>query len=318
MSEWRAIEILTSLIRSKCPNLELPIGDDAALLGLPAGAYLTCMDTLNEGVHFPVGESPEHIAYKALAVNLSDLAAMGSGGGYATLSLSMPSYNEAWLEAFASGFAELAREEGVVLVGGDTTRGPLSVTVNLLAAQNPAGVLSRSGANAGDRVFVSGNLGDAALALRCLHEGKVAGKEHMEYLLGRLRRPEPRNQLGRWLADKATACIDISDGLAGDLGHILAASGVGAEINRSFLPASPAFSEGTRQVAIDGVGLQLQGGDDYELCFTLPAGKYDEEILDGFGCTCIGVITERRGLWIKDKTDPTAKPFHGGAYEHFG
>ena len=241
------------------------IGDDAALLSVPAGKQLVvAMDTLNSGVHFPADTAPADIGWKALAVNLSDLAAMAATPAWCTLSLSLPQPDAAWLDGFLDGFLALAAQHDVALVGGDTTRGPLSICVTAHGLIDPRGALLRSGARIGDDVWVTGTLGDAAGALRQWQAGGPVDAA----LRMRLDRPTPRVEAGLLLAGIAHACIDISDGLLADLGHISRASRVGAELDINALPASEAllatFDTETRRV------LQTAGGDDYELCFTAP------------------------------------------------
>lgn len=265
-------------------DVVLGIGDDAALLQPPPGMQLAvAMDTLNAGVHFPHGTAAADIGWKALAVNLSDLAAMGAQPAWCTLSLSMPQADAAWLDGFVEGFAALASRHEVALVGGDTTSGPLSVCVTVHGVVEPGTALRRDRARAGDDVWVSGTPGDAAGALALLQaaDGLAppdAGptrdaRPHVPdapiaSLRARLDRPTPRIGLGRALRGVAHACIDVSDGLLADLAHICAASAVGATIELTALPASAAlasaFDADSRQ------RLQATGGDDYELCFTAP------------------------------------------------
>ncbi|GAA4999280.1 thiamine-phosphate kinase [Pseudoluteimonas lycopersici] len=255
-------------IRARCTtrsDVLLGIGDDAALLQVPANTQLVvATDTLNAGVHFPEATSPADIGWKALAVNLSDLAAMGATPAWCTLSLSMPEADAAWVDAFLDGFLELADAHRVALVGGDTTRGPLSVCVTAHGFVEAGSALLRSGARVGDEIWTSGTLGDAAGALVQLQAGSAVDPALRE----RLDRPTPRVALGRALRGIAGACIDISDGLLADLGHVCSASGLGAEIELAALPASAAlrsaFDEESRR------SLQATGGDDYELCFTAP------------------------------------------------
>lgn len=251
-------------------DIVLGIGDDAALLQVPAGqALVVATDTLNAGVHFPDDTAPADIGWKALAVNLSDLAAMGAEPAWCTLSLSMPVSDSDWLEAFLDGFLELAATHRVALVGGDTTRGPLSVCVTAHGFVEPARALRRDGARVGDDVWVSGTLGDAAGALLQWR----AGEGSVARLRARLDRPSPRVAFGMALRDIAHAAIDVSDGLLADLGHVCAASGTGADVEVEALPASPAL-----RAAFDDArrtALQATGGDDYELCFAAPPGARD-------------------------------------------
>ncbi|NOT87143.1 MAG: thiamine-phosphate kinase [Lysobacter sp.] len=241
------------------------IGDDAAILSVPPGMRLVvAMDTLNAGVHFPAETAPADVGWKSLAVNLSDLAAMAATPAWCTLSLSLPQPDAAWLDGFLDGFLELAVQHDVTLIGGDTTRGPLSICVTAHGLVDPRGALLRSTARAGDDVWATGTLGDAAAALRQWQAGGGIDAA----LRARLDRPTPRIAAGLALAGIAHACIDISDGLLADLGHVCRASRVGAELDVDALPASDAliaaFDPATRRE------LQIAGGDDYELCFTAP------------------------------------------------
>ena len=258
---------LIDRIRRRIParaDVVLGIGDDAALLRVPAGRQLVvCADTLNEGIHFPAGTAAADIGWKALAVNLSDLAAMGAEPAWCTLSLSLPEPDAGWVDGFLDGFLELASLHRVALVGGDTTRGPLSVSVTAHGLVEPGRALLRSGAGVEEDIWVSGTLGDAAAALALLGQGAPATLRH------RLDRPTPRIALGRALAGVATAAVDISDGLLADLGHVCVASGVGAELELDLLPASAALLDAYRPE--QRRELQATGGDDYELCFTAPA-----------------------------------------------
>ena len=251
-------------------DVVLGIGDDAALLQVPAGKLLAvATDTLNIDVHFPGDTAPADIGWKSLAVNLSDLAAMGAAPAWATLSLSLPHADEAWVDGFLDGFLTLATQHDVALVGGDTTRGPLSVCVTVHGFVDAATALRRDGACAGDDVWVSGTLGDAAAALVQWRAGGAGDP----LLRARLDRPTPRVALGLRLAGVASAAIDISDGLLADLGHVCTASGVGAEVELARLPASALLRERFDEEA--RAALQATGGDDYELCFTASPGQRD-------------------------------------------
>jgi thiamine-monophosphate kinase len=278
-------------------DVVLGIGDDAALLQPPAGMQLAvAMDTLNGGVHFPPGTAAADIGWKALAVNLSDLAAMGATPAWCALSLSLPDADAGFVDGFLDGFVELARRHDVALVGGDTTRGPLSICVAVHGFVEPGAALRRDGAQAGDAVWASGTLGDAAAAL----EQWQAGGNSDARLRERLNRPTPRIALGRALRGIATACIDVSDGLLADLRHVCAASGVGAEVDVDALPASAAlcaaFADDARRT------LQATGGDDYELCFTAPAGR-QADVLEaaasaGVAVARIGRIVAGEGVAV--------------------
>lgn len=243
-------------------DVTLGIGDDCALLQVPPGKTLAVsVDTLVVDRHFGADVDPEALGHKALAVNLSDLAAMGATPAWVTLAITLPAADDAWLGAFMRGFAGLARAHGVQLVGGDTTRGPLSITVQVQGLLPSGCGLRRAGGQVGDRLFVSGTVGDAALALRARQGGTA-----LPLLQPRLDRPTPRVALGLLLRDVAHAAIDVSDGLHADLGHLCTASGLGARVWLSELPLSPAV-----RAACEAGDWQLPlgGGDDYELLFSI-------------------------------------------------
>lgn len=243
-------------------GVKLGIGDDAAVLEVPAGQHLVAAtDTLNAGVHFPIDTSPYDIGYKCLAVNLSDLAAMGATPRWALLSLSLPEAAPEWVGLFSAGFKSLAQAHDVTLVGGDTTSGPLSISLTALGFIEPGEQLTRSGASPGELIVVSGTLGGAAHALEMLQTGQPVTDRHL------LDRPQPRVSLGQSLPGYASACIDISDGLLADLGHLLKASGCGARLEIEKLPASNVLAG---LVDEQRWNYQLSGGDDYELLFSLP------------------------------------------------
>jgi len=286
------------------------IGDDCALLRPDAGLELAVTtDMLVEGRHFRPGAEPEALGHKALAVNLSDLAAMGAAPRWVTLALALPAADERWLAAFARGFFALAERYGVDLVGGDTTRGPV-LTINVTAlGEVPSGVaLYRAGARPGDDIWVSGELGGAALALAHPDLSAVADRLH---------RPEPRVELGERLRGLAHAAIDVSDGLAGDLGHILERSQVGAVIEYQSIPRPAAFGS-FREIERDCV---LSGGDDYELVFTAAHAQRAE--IESLGhelrlpLTRIGAI--QSGATKLVVLDAAGKPMaHRGGFDHFG
>ena len=295
----------------------LGIGDDAAVLQVPEGQNLiVSTDTLVAGVHFPEDTAPPDIGWKSLAVNLSDLAAMGATPAWVTLALTMPGADMEWLDGFLDGFCELADEFGVALVGGDTTRGPLSITIGAHGFA-PAGLaLRRDGAGFNDDIWVTGTLGDAAGALRQWQaQGLLSSK-----LRYRLDRPTPRISAGIALRDLASAAIDLSDGLVADLGHVLQRSGVGAELDLGRLPTSRTLAEHFPDEHARW-RLQLSGGDDYELCFTAaPAHALAIEqalaACDTPG-TVVGRITAGNGLRM---TTPDGAEFIVGAragFEHF-
>ncbi|MFL6588127.1 MAG: thiamine-phosphate kinase [Luteimonas sp.] len=297
-------------------DVVLGIGDDAALLQPPVGMQLVvAMDTLNAGVHFPHDTAPAHIGWKALAVNLSDLAAMGATPAWCTLSLSMPEPDAAWLDAFLDGFDALARQHAVALVGGDTTRGPLSVCVTVFGFVSPGRALRRDGACVDDEIWVSGTPGDAAAALAQWS----AGAARDPVLRDRLDRPIPRIALGLRLTGFAHAAIDMSDGLLSDLAHICRASDVCAEIDVDALPASDAFCAAvpdpdTRRA------LQASGGDDYELCFTAPVAHRDAiaaaALEAGVPVTRVGRIVKGQGVFAMTADGSMWAPVRAG-WDHF-
>ncbi|MCC6197234.1 MAG: thiamine-phosphate kinase [Burkholderiales bacterium] len=300
------------------PAVRLPIGDDAAIVAPAPGCELAIsVDMLVEGRHFLPDVDPELLGHKALAVNLSDLAAMGATPRWALLGGALPAADEAWLAAFTRGLFALADRFGVSLIGGDTTRGPRNLCVTIIG-ELPAGTaITRAGAQAGDDVYVSGTLGDAMLALAAL-SGRTA--DDAIALRSRLERPEPRVGLGQRLRGVATAALDVSDGLTGDLGHILAASKVGADVELAAIPCSPPLAQRLAGNERDLVlACVLAGGDDYELCFTAPvaararvAGIAREA---GVPVSRIGTITAAPGLRIRDERGASIAPPR--AFDHF-
>jgi thiamine-monophosphate kinase len=292
------------------------VGDDGAVVAPPAGAELVlALDTLVDGVHFPAGFDARFVGHRALAVNLSDLAAMGAEPAWALLGLTIPSPDEHWLAGFSAGFDALARRHGVALVGGDTTRGPLTVTVTVAGTVPEGAALRRDGARAGDDLWVSGTPGDAAAGLRILQGRLNAQGRAREALLARFQSPQARVALGVALRGIATACIDLSDGLLGDLGKLCAASGVGADLAGRELP----LSAGLCSVALPAERVQfaLDGGDDYELLFTAdPADRARLTALDaGVVLRRIGAVTGGGGVLV-DGAPPARDAGHG--FDHFG
>ena len=314
ISEFEIIERYFRQVRPLRNDVVLGIGDDAALLQMPAGYQLVvAVDTLVAGRHFPQHTDAFDIGYKSLAVNLSDLAAMGASPAWATLSLTLPQVDEQWLKAFAEGFFQLATQYRVDLVGGDTTCGPLSITVQLSGLVETGKALRRDSGCPGQKLFVTGTPGDAAYALKQLKEGGGVDPE----LLRRLNRPEPRVDFGLALADTGAAAIDISDGLLADLGHIVCASHCGATLWVDRLPRSRALQARPFE---DVLTCQLQGGDDYELCFTVDAGKAgrvqkiaeQQQLL----LTEIGVIEPQPGIRCRHDDGAIYHP-RGRGYDHF-
>lgn len=247
----------------------LGVGDDCALFSWPSGRDVAVStDTLVAGNHFFADTDAESLGHKALAVNLSDLAAMGATPRYVTLALTLPRIDHDWLAAFANGFFSLAEAFGVELIGGDTTRGPLSVTLTVIGEADPKNVLRRDRAREGDEIWISGDLGGAALALRRLRNELVLAESDFAVAAGRLHRPLPRVALGRALSGLAHAAIDVSDGLLADLGHICERSRLAAAVVWPQVPLSAPLR--TLPQALQ-LACALSGGDDYELCFTAPA-----------------------------------------------
>jgi thiamine-monophosphate kinase len=281
--------------------VDLAVGDDCAILRLGAGERLAMsVDTMLEGVHFPAKTQPEHIASRSISAAVSDLAAMGARPLGMTVALTLPEADELWLAAFSRGLAAAVSEYQLPLVGGDTTRGALSISVQVMGALPADRALLRSGAVAGDSVYVSGTLGDAAGALAILLDQWQPEPAHAEYLLDRFNFPRARLALGRELLGRATAAIDVSDGLLADAAHIARGSGVKIRIDADLVPLSPALrSHGCRDTILRWA---LTGGDDYELCFTLPAGESPPagttrigRVEDGAGVECVPAIDFRAG-----------------------
>ena len=294
------------------------IGDDAALVAVPPDTELVVTtDTLVAGVHFPPGSPAASIGHRALAVNLSDLAAMGARAAWALLALTIPRAEEAWLAEFAAGLAALARAHGVALVVGDTTRGPLTVTVQLLGTVPPGAALRRCGGRAGDALFVSGTPGDAAAGL-ALEERRLAAEPlALAYLRERFLRPTPRMALGERLRGHASACIDVSDGLLGDAGKLARASQTGVEISFAAVPVSEPLvrAVGEEQART----LALTGGDDYELLFAVHPEKVSAMLADlppeRWGYTRIGALRAAPGAEVL--REGTVMQFSHSGYQHF-
>lgn len=301
-----------ALLSERYPELNpsLAIGDDCAVINVPAGQQLVVStDTLVAGVHFPAGTRAYDVGYKALAVNLSDLAAMGATPAWFTLCVTLPEMQPEWVDEFCNGMAAVLTPSPIALVGGDTTRGPLSISIQVMGVLPAAKALTRSGACPGDDIYVSGYLGEAARGLALAldsdaEERTLTASE--QHCLCRLNRPTPRVELGQRLRELAHACIDVSDGLLADLNHILRASGVGAQLDIAQLPVP------------EGVSLEqaLSGGDDYELCFTASTAVRDAlQILSselGLPVSRIGRVIEQAGLY-----DQNQNPLTVAGYQHF-
>lgn len=312
--EFALIDRIRARVRAR-HDVALGIGDDAAVLRVPAGFDLVVTsDTLVAGVHFPAETVPADIGWKALAVNLSDLAAMAATPAWCTLALTLPEADADWVDSFLDGFLELAELHDVCLVGGDTTHGPLAITVTAHGLVPEGQALRRSGARAGDEVWVTGSIGDAAGALQ---QWRARGPASAK-LRHRLDRPTPRIEAGLALRGLATAGIDLSDGLAADLGHVLKASGLGARIDLGRLPTSRTLADHFDEAA--RWPLQLSGGDDYELCFTAPPSTAFaiEQALAACDvvATVIGQLDETPGLRFSTPEGDDYAPPRAG-YQHF-
>lgn len=293
--------------RKQSPRTDvvLGIGDDCAILTVPKEQQLLIsIDTLVNGVHFPETTAAHDIGYKALAVNLSDLAAMGAQPAWFSLALTLPEVNKTWLREFSEGLFSLAAEFNIQLVGGDTTRGPLALTIQVHGFSPIGKALRRQGARIGDLIYVTNTLGDAGLALQHIQNKVELAPAVFAAVVQQLTRPYPRVKEGLLLVDYATAMIDLSDGLIADLRHILKQSQVGAQVDVNKLPLSWTLKQSLTHA--EAVKLALSAGDDYELCFTIPAAKQAEvEALmhsAGSSICCIGQITAQQDLLLQGLT----------------
>lgn len=301
-------------------DVQLGIGDDCALLTVAEKQLLAIStDTLVSGVHFLADINPSDLGYKALAVNLSDLAAMGADPAWLSLALTLPEANDKWLEAFSNSLFEQLNYYGMQLIGGDTTRGPLSITLTINGLIPEGRALTRQGAKIGDWIYVTGTLGDSAAGLALL-QGRFSVEQQVErdYLLARHLRPHPRVLQGQALRDLASAAIDISDGLIADLQHILKASQCGARLDLDELPMSQILTSNTD--VEQALYWALAGGEDYELCFTVP--EVNRGALDlalnhlGADYTCIGQIAPLgEGMTFYRNNQQVTLPWKG--YDHF-
>lgn len=315
ITEFEIIEKYFQRNKRQSPRIVVGIGDDAAVVEIPKDKLIvTSMDTLVERVHFSADTLPQDLGYKVLAVNLSDLAAMGAQPDMVLLALTLKKADEAWLSAFAEGFFALADRYGIALIGGDITAGTLSISVVINGLVSRDEAICRNGAKVGDLIYVTGTLGDAWLALSLLNQRKKMDS----FLFSRLNRPAPRVEAGLALRKIANAAIDISDGLIADLEKITTASQVGAEIHADRLPLSKSLKE---QCEIKTAWqYALTSGDDYELCFTVPPEKSDRlkaafQSLD-CGWQCIGKIVTGTSVAVMDAQNNPLKIEKKG-YEHF-
>ncbi|MSQ71461.1 MAG: thiamine-phosphate kinase [Betaproteobacteria bacterium] len=318
-------ELIRKYFHRATPSAVLGVGDDCALVQPRQGMALAIStDMLLEGRHFLPGTDPRRLGRKSLAVNLSDLAAMGADPRWATLGLAIPDTRESWLKPFAAGLFEMACEHGVELIGGDTTRGPLTVSITIMGELPLHLALRRDGALAGDDVWLSGSTGDAALGLACLLQDPATDIARLDaaaraHCIARLEDPTPRVELGGRLRGIARSAIDVSDGLLADLGHVLEASHVRAELNWEALPRSAAIAS----CADAGLARNclLAGGDDYELVFTAPPFRRAEveavarDVM--LPLTRIGIILEGSPHVVVRAADGSKIDALRQGYDHF-
>lgn len=303
---------------AKSASVIVGIGDDGAVLRPRPGTDLvTVVDTMVAGVHFPADLPAQDIGYRAVAVNLSDIAAMGGTPRWMTLALTMDNARSDWLDDFAAGLMSAATEHGVELVGGDTTRGQeIVVSVQITGEIATERVMTRSGARPGDNIYVTGTIGDAALGLKRLlskhDDASVSSGD--DFLLRRFTRPDARIQVGQDVAAVATAAIDLSDGLYADLEKLLSAGDVGGEIEVNDIPLSDAYRAATD--ASETLRYALSGGDDYELCFTAPESAFEGTLeVAGVPVTRIGTVTDKQRLTCT--RDGKVFQYHDSGYRHF-
>lgn len=289
-------------------NTRLSVGDDCALLRVPEGYELAITtDTMVENVHFFPDMTAEQLGHKLLAVNLSDLASMGAEPIAMTLALTMPKVDVDWLQAFANGLFALADQYKLDLIGGDTTSGHLTLSIQAMGLVPINQALKRSTAKAGDLIYVTGCIGDAGLGLK-VKQGYSGLNE--DSVLQRLHQPEPRINEGLAIRSLASACIDISDGLAADLGHILHKSAVGARLEYEKIPMSATVANYIQQTS--DWQMPLVAGDDYELCFTISA---ENAVKLDIACRCIGIIETGKGLKITYQDSTSI--FNQSGFKHF-
>jgi thiamine-monophosphate kinase len=307
-------------VRGRPGRAALGIGDDCALLAPAPGMQLAISsDMLVEGRHFFAGADPRMLGHKCLAVNLSDLAAMGASPVAFTLALALPAADPLWLGPFADGLFALADDAGCELVGGDTTKGPLNICITVFGEIAPGRALRRSAARPGDDVWISGTLGDARLALAGYRQELILDPASLQQASLRMHAPTPRVALARELAalQLAHAAIDISDGLVGDLAHILAASSAGATLDADALPAGPVLARQPQELRRR---FCAAGGDDYELCFTAPPSAREAVAAAGLRCatavTRVGAIDAAPGLRLVDASGQALELALAG-FDHF-
>jgi thiamine-monophosphate kinase len=317
MDEFELIETFFKSIINDRRDVILGIGDDAACISIPDGFdLLVSTDTLVLGRHFLPEWDGFDVAYKALMTNISDIAAMGGQPVWLSLSLTLPEINKPWLSRFTKGLYAGMQEYNLALIGGDTTKGPLSITITIQGLIPKGKCIKRAGAKPGDSIYISGPLGAAALAVKLLDKQGIS-EVLRQQLMHKLLHPKPRVDLAPVLQDHASAAIDISDGLSSDLNHICKASHVGACIHEVSIPVAREVKQYLGSKALE---LALHGGDDYELCFTV-APNHEQDMLkklQSLGITCyrIGMIDSESGIRMKDATDKYSELAVSG-YKHF-
>ncbi len=321
MNEFSLIQTYFAAHALSRSDVLLGIGDDAALCQVPAGQVLAVsVDTLVAGAHFPLDTTPFDIGYKALAVNLSDMAAMGAQPAWFTLALTLPAADADWLAAFSRGLLHLAQQFQVALIGGDTTCGALTISVQIMGFCPPALAIKRQGAQVGEGIYVTGTLGDAGVALRVLLGEMALSQAQLAQVLPRLQRPTPRVAAGLALRGLASSAIDVSDGLLADLGHVLDSVGLGAELYLPDLPLSPLLQALPPALAWQ---MALTAGDDYELCFTLPvahSAQVSQKLASSAcvtRCTRIGTVTQAPGIVCLEAPERIYVVPSSSGYRHF-
>ena len=301
-------------------DVPLGVGDDAAIINVPPNSQLiVTTDTLVQGVHFFADMEPRALGHKAVAVNLSDIAAMGGEPAWISIAVTLPEVDEQWVEAFTAGINEICEYYNVQVIGGDTTQGPLAVTISAKGLVPKDKAIVRSGAKPGDWIFVTGTLGDAGVAIDAIKHNKTLPLKHQAFLKNRFEYPTPRVAIAQGLREIASSAIDISDGLLSEIGHILAASNVGAVINIDQLPLSDALL-GSVEDESQYYEFALAAGDDYELLFTVPEdkrGALDVTLAHyGVKLTCIGQILGQAGN-VELRKDNQPFTFEGKGFQHF-
>lgn len=318
MKEFELIKHFFTKQAVKRKDVLLGIGDDCAVVSTTKNQdVVITTDTLVAGVHFPLGTSPKAIGHKAVAVNLSDIAAMGAKPSWISLAITLPEVDDDWLNEFCIGVFELCEYYNVQLIGGDTTQGPLTITITAQGVTPEGKYLSRAGANPGDWLYVTGEVGDAALALHHIKEQLLIDSDLVEKVQARLDFPTPRVLAGQALREYASAAIDISDGLLADLGHICQASNVGANVVLDTVPLSEAMKKS--QLFDEAINFALTGGDDYELLFTVSednkVGMETALSHAGVKISCIGQINASQTISTTLNDNPV--PINSSGFEHF-